>query len=220
MSKKRAYVALLLDRSGSMEAHRAETISAINSYVDRTKEQFKGRFTLTQFDSEGIDIVHDGIKIKEIPHLTDETYQPRSMTPLLDAIGQTVSKMDTDGFDNVIFCIITDGLENASHEWKLANVRLLLEEKRNKYGWQVSYLGANVDAFDEGAALGIAQGQSINFKGLHAAAVMDSYAVSNTAYASRSSNLAVHEADFTDEDRESAMHGKKKKGQTATTTGS
>ena len=220
MSKQRVYLALRLDRSGSMKTHKAETISAVNAYVDKTKEQFKGRFTLTQFDSEGIDIVHDGIKIKDVPPLTEETYQPRSMTPLLDAIGRTVTKMETDGFDNVIFCIITDGLENASHEWKLANVRQLLEEKRNKHGWQVSYLGANVDAFGEGAALGIAAGQAMNFAGAHTSALMDSYAKSNVKYATRSHHLAVHESDFTDEDRESAMHGKKKKGQRASTTGS
>lgn len=221
MSKKRAYVALLLDRSGSMIDHKSETISAINSYMDKTKEQFKGRFSLTQFDSEGIDLVHNGIKIKDFPPLTGETYQPRSLTPLLDAIGQTVSRMDAAGFDNVIFCIITDGLENASHEWKLAQVRELLEEKRDKHGWQISYLGANVDAFAEGAALGIMKGQSINFSGQHTAAVMDSYAVSNARYVSRTSHLDTSDANFTDEERESAMKGKKKeKSETETTPGS
>lgn len=221
MSKQRLYLALLLDRSGSMIDHKQETISAINSYVDQTKELYKGRFTLTQFDSEAIDIVHDGIKIKDAPHLTGETYQPRSLTPLLDAIGQTVTRMDVAGFDNVIFCIITDGLENASHEWKLAQVRELLEEKRDKQGWQISYLGANVDAFAEGAALGIARGQSVNFAGAHTHAVMDSYVASNSRYVSRTNLLDTSVSNFTDEERESAMKGKKKgKSETETTTGS
>lgn len=206
MSKQKAYVALLLDRSGSMEDHKVETIGAINQYTDKLKEQFKGLFTLTQFDSGGIDIVHNGIKMKDIPQVTDENYQPRGMTPLLDAIGQTVSEMDAQGFDNVIFCIITDGMENSSHEWKLANVRELLESKIAK-GWQVSYLGANVDAFAEGAALGISKGQSINFQGAHAAQVMDAFATSNVRYATRSDPLDVSSSDFTDDEREKSSGG-------------
>lgn len=206
MSKQRAYVALLLDRSGSMDGHKAETVIAINSYIDNTQENFKGLFTLTQFDSMGIDVLQDGVKIKEAIHLTDESYQPRGMTPLLDAIGKTIMTMDTAGFDNVIFCIITDGQENASHEWKLANVRLLLEEKIAS-GWQVSYLGANVDVFAEGAALGIAGGQSMSFKGAHTAAVMDSYAASNVRYATRADPLDVSSADFTEDERDKSSGG-------------
>lgn len=206
MSKNRAYVALLLDRSGSMDAHKAETIIAINAYIDNTKEQFKGLFTLTQFDSMGIDMPQNGVKIKEAIHLTNASYQPRGMTPLLDAIGKTVAEMDAQGFDNVIFCIITDGMENASHEWKLANVRELLESKTAK-GWQISYLGANVDAFAEGAALGIAAGQSINFAGTHTAQVMDSYAASNVRYATRSDPLDVSSADFTEDERDKSSGG-------------
>ena len=94
MSKQKMCVALLLDRSGSMSVNKIETISAVNSYIDKTKEKFKGRFVLTQFDSEGIDIVHDG-KIKDIEHLTDKSYQPRGMTPLLDAIGKTLDLRGT-----------------------------------------------------------------------------------------------------------------------------
>ena len=90
-----------------MQVNKAETISAFNQYIDKTKEQFKGVFTLTQFDTQGIDRPQDGVKIKEAVHLNDETYQPRGGTPLLDAIGKTVHRMDTEGFDNVIFVIIT-----------------------------------------------------------------------------------------------------------------
>ena len=157
MSKQKMCVALLLDRSGSMSVNKIETISAVNSYIDKTKEKFKGRFVLTQFDSEGIDIVHDG-KIKDIEHLTDKSYQPRGMTPLLDAIGKTLEAFKTDGFENIVFVIMTDGQENHSKEYKLEAIRAKIEEKR-KIGWQVSYLGTNVDAFHEAGQMGIAPGQ-------------------------------------------------------------
>ncbi len=206
MSKERMCVALLLDRSGSMSVHKTETISAINSYIDQTKEKFKGRFVLTQFDSESIDIVHDG-KIKNVEHLTEESYQPRGMTPLLDAIGKTLEAFNTDGFENIVFVVMTDGQENHSKEYKLEAIRAKIEEKRS-IGWQISYLGANVDAFAEGAQMGFARGQTMNYAGAHSVAVMDSYSASNSVNALRvDKGVESHDADFTEEQRTSAMGG-------------
>ena len=206
MSKKKVFVALLLDRSGSMMTHKQETITAVNSYMDKLKTEFKGRFTLTQFDSEGIDMPQENVKIKDTVHLTNETYEPRAWTPLLDAIGKTLDSMKTEGFDNVIFAIMTDGQENASTEYKLDAIRAKIEERRKK-GWQISYLGAGVDSFAEAHNLGIAKGQAMNFAGQHATATMDSYMVSNTRYAARSNLMDTSGADFTEEEREAAMGG-------------
>lgn len=206
MSKQKMCVALLLDRSGSMSAHKTETISAINSYIDKTKEKFKGRFVLTQFDSESIDIVHDG-KIKNVEHLTDESYQPRGMTPLLDAIGKTLDVFNTDGFENIVFVVMTDGQENHSKEFKLDAIRAKIEEKR-KIGWQISYLGANVDAFAEGASMGFARGQTINYAGAHSTSVMDSYSANNEVNALRvDKGVESVEASFTSSQRDEAMGG-------------
>lgn len=210
MSKKRVCVALLLDRSGSMNVNKVETISAVSQYIKNLKETFKGRFTLTQFDSGGIDILpqYNNAKIRDLPDFT--SFDPRGSTPLLDAIGKTANEVNSEGYDNVIFVIVTDGEENSSHEYSLEAVRTLLEEKQ-ALGWQVSYLGSDVDAFHEAAQLGIAKGQTMNFASNHINATMDAYAMSNTAYVNRSSLLAVGEADFTDEQRDQAMTGKKKK---------
>ncbi len=207
MSKKQKMcVALLLDRSGSMQSHKTETISAVNSYIDKTKEKFKGLFVLTQFDSESIDIVHDG-KIKDVKHLTAESYQPRGMTPLLDAIGKTLEAFKTDGFENIVFVIMTDGQENHSREYKLEAIRAKIEEKR-KIGWQVSYLGTNVDAFAEAGQMGFARGQTMNYAGAHAVATMDAYSCSNDVNALRSrKGVETHDADFTDKQRDAAMGG-------------
>jgi Mg-chelatase subunit ChlD len=206
VSKKKAYVALLLDRSGSMNVNKVETISAVSQYIKSLKDNFKGRFTLTQFDSGGIDILtqYNNAKIKELPDFT--SFDPRGSTPLLDAIGKTIAEMKTEGYDNVIFVIVTDGEENSSHEYTLEAVRTLLEEKQ-KLGWQVSYLGANVDAFAVGASLGIRQGQSMNFSGAHAVQVMDAYATSNVRYANRPSVTETATADFTEDERDKSSGG-------------
>ena len=206
MSKQRAYVAVLLDRTGSMQVNKAETISAYNQYVDKLKSEVKGRFTLTQFDSESIDSPQEHVKIKEVVHLTDATYQPRASTPLLDAIGKTIHTMapKTEGFDNVIFVILTDGEENASTEYTRDGIKQLIEEKQ-KLGWQVSYLGANVDAFHEAGQLGIRGGQAMNFVGTQSVATMDSYFASNKRYLSRPVKTDTSAADFTDDERKKAV---------------
>lgn len=214
MSKKeKVYVALLLDRSGSMSSNKVETVSAVNAYTSGLQKKFKGRFTLTQFDTDpetrvpAIDIVQDNVKIKDIALLTEHSYQPRGYTPLLDAIGKTLASMKTEGFDNVIFCIVTDGQENDSREYKRADIKAQLEEKR-KLGWQVAYIGADVDAFDEGSKLGIAAGQSLNFGKQHVSATMDSFLASNTRYAARADKSSVgHATNFTEEERSAAMGG-------------
>ena len=50
--------------------------------------------------------------------------------------------------------IITDGQENASHEWTRAKVKDRLDALK-KNGWTFLFLGANIDAFTEGATLGM-----------------------------------------------------------------
>jgi len=216
MSKKQKMcVALLLDRSGSMQTNKVETISAVNSYIDKTKEKFKGRFTLTQFDSESIDIVHDGVKMKDVKHLTEESYQPRGMTPLLDAIGKTLDTFKTDGFENIVFVIMTDGQENHSREYKLEAIRAKIEERR-KLGWQVSYLGTSVDAFREAGQMGFAPGQTMNYAGAHVSATMDAYSASNDINALRKVKVGeTHDADFTQEQRDAAMGGSSSSPQTS-----
>ena len=210
MSKQRAYVAVLLDRSGSMQVNKAETISAYNQYVDKLQGDVKGRFTLTQFDSQGIDSPQSNVKIKEVVHLTDHTYEPRGATPLLEAIGRTIHAMETDGFDNVIFVIITDGEENASREYSKEAIKQLIEEKQ-KLGWQVSYLGAGVDAFHEAGQIGIGHGQAMNFAGAQSVATMDSYFASNKRYMSRPVKTDTSGANFTDDERKKAI-GEKSSG--------
>ena len=211
MSKERIYVALLLDRTGSMSTNKDETISAVNSYIEGLKKKFKGRFTLTQFDTDpetnkpDIALVQDNVKIKDAVLLTQETYKPRGMTPLHDAIGTTLDSVKTKGFENVVFVIVTDGQENDSREYKLADIRAKLEAKRKK-GWQVMYIGADVDAFAEGRQLGIAAGQTLNFGKQHVHATMDVALCSNTRYASRQDKSFVNEAsNFTSDERSAAV---------------
>ena len=166
------YIALLLDRSGSMGSIKNDVIGGFNNFVaDQKKAGDNALLTLTQFDSYGIDVVHESKPIKDVIDLNDETYQPRGGTPLLDALAKTIQSTgaalkaipETERPDKVVFVIITDGQENSSHQFNKSQVREMIEHQENVYKWNFVYLGANQDAFAEAGAVGILQTNAANF---------------------------------------------------------
>ena len=62
-----------------------------------------------------------------------------------------------------VFVITTDGLENASHRFRLDEVKRMIEHEQEKYGWEFLFLGANIDAVGTAGDLGIRPDRSANF---------------------------------------------------------
>jgi hypothetical protein len=146
---------VILDKSGSMDGVRSSTISGFNEFLaEQQKLPGDVRFGLTLFDTD-FEMVALAKPIKEMEPLTPMTYAPSGSTALLDAIGHTLAALDKLGTpDYTTLVILTDGLENASKEHHLADIRTKLSEREAK-GWKILYLGANQDAFTEGASLGV-----------------------------------------------------------------
>lgn len=168
MADSRLYVHVLLDRSGSMESCRDKTIDAFNEYTNSLKVQSKAgtRLSLTIFDSDSIDLIHDAVRVAEVPKLTRETFVPRGMTPLFDAVGKTVAVIDKVNLlpdERVAFTILTDGLENASTEMTADAVRKMLSDRQERCNWLVQYLGANQSAWEAGARIGVAAAHAMDY---------------------------------------------------------
>jgi len=136
----------LLDRSGSMDSCRQDTIDGFNTFVDSQK-QFGGTMTLCLFDDQ-FETVYDKLPIDEVPPLTEHTFVPRGGTALHDAMGQ-VLKMNLS--DDAMVIILTDGDENSSRTYTSAHVKDLVNLKP----WKFVYLGANQDAVLAATNLGI-----------------------------------------------------------------
>jgi hypothetical protein len=136
----------LLDRSGSMETCRQDTIDGFNSFIESQK-QFGGTMTLCLFDDK-FETVYDKTPIDEVPVLTEDTFVPRGGTALLDAMGQ-ILKMDLS--DDAMVIVLTDGEENSSRTYTSAHVKDLVELKP----WKFVYLGANQDAVLAAKNIGI-----------------------------------------------------------------
>ena len=149
------YNVIIMDRSGSMWDIQKPAIMGFNEvlggvkaaqtkYAD-TQEQF---ITLVLFDSESIDEVYWNADPKKAKHLTTATYVPGSATPLYDAMGRTLTKLEKElkGDENhsVLVTVITDGYENDSHEYNLAAVKALVEHLKDE-GWSFAYMGTDHD---------------------------------------------------------------------------
>lgn len=148
-AKRTTLVAFLLDRSGSMASCHQETISGFNGYLDGLDKRLDLRFTLTQFDSQGIDIIHDGVPLKDVKKLNSSTYQPRGGTPLYDAIGKTIRATQSKAKDcNVLFVTLTDGQENSSHEWNEVTIKSLIKEMEDNHKWTFAHIGVGAEGFD------------------------------------------------------------------------
>lgn len=157
-------ITIILDRSGSMEALRADTIGGFNRFLaDQKKLPDLARLTLVTF-ANSARTIYTGRPIVEACELTEETYVPGGGTALLDALGGAIDAAgahframpEAERPKRVIFVILTDGYENASHHYSRARIFEMVEHQKNRYAWDFVYLGANVDAFAEAGGMGVA----------------------------------------------------------------
>ena len=135
----------LLDRSGSMGSMATEAIGGVNAYIADQAKIPNTKFTLVQFDHELLK-TYDNALIENVTPLNIETYIPRGMTALNDAVGSVLSEsiISCPKTDTNILVILTDGQENASKKYSLANVKGMISEAQSA-GWEVLFLGSNME---------------------------------------------------------------------------
>ena len=136
-----------------------EARNGFNAFLEsQQKLPGEARLTLVLFDHEYI-VAHDGVPIKDVPSLDEHTYVPRGTTALLDAIGRTINTIgerldkapEPERPGKVIVAILTDGLENASQEFKRKQIFKMIKHQREVYSWEFIFLGARQDAIQTGA---------------------------------------------------------------------
>jgi hypothetical protein len=171
VKKEHTHISVILDRTGSMNEIRDDTIGGFNAFLGEQKKQ-KGKATLTlvQFDSQDpYEAVHRFRPIGEVPELTRETYVPRAGTPLLDALGQGINDLEkrlaelAEKPGKVIFAVVTDGKENASREFSKKQVMKMIREKKENDGWQFVFLSGDLGALEEAGEVGFLAQMSMAF---------------------------------------------------------
>jgi von willebrand factor type A domain-containing protein len=160
----------ILDRSGSMGGLESDTIGGYNSMLSKQKKEKTGKVSVTTvlFDDQ-YELLYNQVPIEKVSPMTEEEYYVRGSTALLDAIGKTVMQVKANQDkkeikDKVLFVIITDGMENASREYRAEQIKKLIEERKEKDNWEFLFLGANIDAIGAAKDIGIDSSRAVRFK--------------------------------------------------------
>ena len=171
MKQGQTELAFILDRSGSMSGLESDTIGGFNSLLDKQKRESGSCTVTTVLFDNAYELLHDRIPLSGVRNITDQDYFVRGSTALLDAIGRTVDKIvsaqrqtaETERAEKVLVVIITDGMENASREYRYERVREMIEQQQ-KVGWEFLFLGANIDAIKAASSFGIAADRAVNYR--------------------------------------------------------
>lgn len=167
----------LLNRSGSMQSIRTDTMGGFDAFMAEQREQAGDcRVTLAQFDDR-YDVVYSDLPVAHVPPLD---LQPRGSTALLDAMGRLITDAgaklaalpEDQRPGTVVVGVMTDGQENASREWTHPAINALVEQQTKVYQWEFLYLGADQDAIEVGTGLGIGAGRSMTYSRDSAAPAM------------------------------------------------
>lgn len=194
-------VHLLVDKSGSMSAIREKTVDAINEYMNSLKKdnvKDKTLINLSFFSKTfGSKNPYGNLNIENVCKVTPlerfedirlEDFAPDGGTPLYDAIGKASKEIDEvvascKERPDILFIIVTDGMENASQEYKQDTIRSLLNSKEES-GWTVVYLGANQDAWAVGGGMGLSQANTMSYSAHDIGSTMGTLAAATSSYRS------------------------------------
>ena len=194
----RRHICMILDRTGSMESIKQDTIGGFNSYIAAQKSlPTPATFTLVQFDSQDpFEVIHKFTDIQMVGDLTAQTYMPRASTPLYDAVGRGINDLRAGlgGLPEalrpkkIVMVIVTDGQENASREFTGAQVRKMIADAKEA-GWQFVFLSADESAISDSSSLNIDASNAAFFKKSTAGANEMWERVANRSVAYRSSGV-------------------------------
>ena len=168
---EKTQIVCILDRSGSMQSIIDDAIGGFNEFIKEQKKlEDEASMTVALFDDR-YDLLYDNMPIKKIKEFDTNTWSPRGLTALYDAIGKTVNTVKQthkrlkkkERPDKVLVCIVTDGMENDSKEYTQEQIQNLIKECEKEHNWAFVYLAANQDAFAAGTSFGISGGNTYNF---------------------------------------------------------
>lgn len=157
-AKTTVFNLIILDESGSMGHVQKETLSGCNELINVIKatQQESGeavRTLVSIYAFQSGSSVPSRYLVKNadpvtVKPLTEKDYRPLGCTPLLDAVGSTLTELEmvseTHEDATGTITIMTDGYENSSKVYDWQKVGELISRFKEK-GWTVNLIGANVD---------------------------------------------------------------------------
>ena len=130
---KTVYNLIIVDESGSMCLIEQQAFAGMNETIQTVQQlqkkypEIEQRITLMTFETGKRRYHLDNVTAKQAHVLRPGEYRPGGGTPLYDAVGEGIAKVNAvcGVDDEVVVTIITDGEENSSMEYnhKMVNHR-------------------------------------------------------------------------------------------------
>lgn len=168
-TSKRVFNLIIVDESGSMTVIQRQALAGMNETIttcqalQKEYPDIEQRITLLTFDSNHLTTHYDNVNACDAQPLAPSQYRPHAATPLYDAIGHGIAKVNSQAHadDTVLVTIITDGEENCSREYDLKMVHNLIEKLKDQQ-WTFTLIGTdNLDV--EGMAKDMAIDNLLDF---------------------------------------------------------
>jgi len=159
----RTEIVFVLDRSGSMGGREADVIGGFNRMIsEQRKKTGVCNVSAVLFD-DCSEVLLNRVPVRDVRPLTENEYNVRGCTAYYDALGRAIRHHirvqrylpAENRAEKVLFVVMTDGMENASREFSGADLRRLVAEEQEKWGWEFVFIGAGIDAIRAAQDIGI-----------------------------------------------------------------
>jgi uncharacterized protein YegL len=174
MSKKnlKNRIAIVLDRSSSMQSIRNEAIQMFNDQVKAIKKNAKKMkdttVSLFTFSTVADEPVVFNKPVNDLKEIGMEQYNPQGWTALYDSVGMAIERLSalpemSDPDCSFLVIVVTDGEENKSQHFsgqRLADHISLLQKAGR---WTFTFCGANIDVEKLAQQLHIDKGSTYTF---------------------------------------------------------
>ena len=142
----------ILDRSGSMSGLESDTIGGFNGMLAQHRSEGGDVLVSTVLFDHEHEVVHDRVRIADVPALTSKEYYTRGCTALLDAMGDAIHHIKNvhkyarpeDRPARTMFIITTDGMENSSTRYTADQVRAMVKQQEEA-GWAFVWVKCRSD---------------------------------------------------------------------------
>ena len=163
-------IVFVIDRSGSMHGTESDIIGGFNSMIREQREKDQAAFVSVVLFSDDCKVLYDRVKLTEVSPMTSADYQTDGCTALLDALGSAIKHIKNvhkyarkeDIPAKTLFVVMTDGLENASHEYSNLQVKKMVQQQKDAH-WEFIFVGADIDAFASAKSIGMSEKRTVRF---------------------------------------------------------
>jgi len=190
--KRKAFIAFVVDESGSMQTGKAETISGINEQIQAIRNTFRDSkdvepiVSLIKFN-ESVNTVFVNKGLDDLNEFTEKDYTPNGMTAMYDGVGHILNVLEqTEGIDeedsSVLVVVVSDGHENSSREHSSESIAERVGKCNETKRWTFTYLGANQDLSQVSENTNIARGNTASFSASTSQGYNDAFQMHNASF--------------------------------------